>query len=152
MAQALSIADCVEFAGLQSDIPAQLHRGRLAVLPSRWEGMSNALLEAMACGLACVATRTSGSEDLIEHGVNGLLVEPEDYQSMAKALLTLLDNSALVQEYGGAARETIERYYSFEQIMDKYVELYRRITDRPIRQEIQYSLRSITNVHSKRHP
>jgi glycosyltransferase involved in cell wall biosynthesis len=142
MAEALSIADYVEFAGLQSDIPVQLHRGSVAVLPSRWEGMPNALLEAMACGLACVATRVSGSEDIIEHRVNGLLVEPEDYQSMATALLTLLGNSALVQEYGRAARETVERYYSFEQIMNKYVELYRRITDRRKRQEIQYSPKS----------
>jgi glycosyltransferase involved in cell wall biosynthesis len=128
MAEALSIADSVEFTGLQSDIPAQLHRGSVAVLPSRWEGMPNALLEAMACGIPCVATRVSGSEDIIQHGVNGLLVEPEDYQGMAEALLTLLHNPVLVQKYGSAARKTIERHYSFEQMMDKYVELYQRIT------------------------
>jgi glycosyltransferase involved in cell wall biosynthesis len=130
MAEALSIADSVEFTGLQSDIPAQLHRGNLAVLPSRWEGMPNALLEAMACGLACVATRVSGSEDIIQHGVNGLLVEPEDYQGMAQAILTLLRNPALVQEYGRAARQTTEQYYSFEQVIDRYIELYQRIAGR----------------------
>src|SRR5207302_8047746 len=52
MAQALGIAASVEFAGEQKDVAAQFHRGTIAVLPSRFEGMPNALLEAMACGLA----------------------------------------------------------------------------------------------------
>jgi glycosyltransferase involved in cell wall biosynthesis len=129
MAKALDIATSVEFTGLQTDVPAQLHRGGLAVLPSRWEGMPNALLEAMACGLPCVATRVSGSEDIIQHGVNGLLVEPEDYQGMAQALLTLLRDPVLTRKYGQTARKTVERYYSLERIMDKYVELYHKITD-----------------------
>jgi glycosyltransferase involved in cell wall biosynthesis len=127
LAMTLGIADNVEFTGLQSDVQAQFHRGSLAVLPSRWEGMPNALLEAMACGMACVATRVSGSEDIIQHGVNGLLVEPGDYQGMAQALLTLLRDHALAQEYGKAARETVEKYYAFEHITDMYVELYLRI-------------------------
>ncbi len=130
MAEALGIANNVEFAGLQSDIPAQLHRGSLAVLPSYWEGMPNAVLEAMALGMPCVATRVSGSEDIIQHGVNGLLVEPADYQSLAEALLHLLYNPALARRYGQAARATIEKYYSLERTTDMYVELYQRITGR----------------------
>jgi glycosyltransferase involved in cell wall biosynthesis len=129
MAKALDIANCVELMGLQSDIPAQLHRGSLAVLPSRWEGMPNALLEAMACGLPCVATRVSGSEDIIEHGVNGLLVESEDYRDMAQALLTLLHNPVLAQKFGQAARKTVERHYSLEQVMDRYIELYQSVAE-----------------------
>lgn len=141
MAQALGIAGSVEFAGLQSNIPAQLYRGGLAVLPSRWEGMPNALLEAMACGLPCVATRVSGSEDIIQHGVNGLLVESEDCQGMAHELLTLLYDPALAQKYGHVARETVEKYYSLEQITDIYVKLYQRIAGRgePITREIASS-------------
>src|SRR5260221_815478 len=129
LAKALGMAHSVEFTGLQSDIPAQLHRGSLAVLASRWEGMPNALLEAMACGLPCVATRVSGSEDIIRHGVNGLLVESEDYRDMALALLTLLHDPLLAQKYGQAARETVESHYSLEQVMDRYVELYQRIAE-----------------------
>jgi glycosyltransferase involved in cell wall biosynthesis len=130
LARALGIRDSIEFVGLQHDVPAQLHRSSLAVLPSRWEGMPNALLEAMACGLPCIATRVSGSEDIIQHGVNGLLVEPEDYQAMALALLTLLRDPSLAQKYGHAARATIEKYYSLECITDRYIELYQRITGR----------------------
>ena len=127
MARELGIAGGVEFAGLQSDVPAQLHRGAIAVLPSRWEGMPNALLEAMACGLACVATRVSGSEDVIQHERNGLLVETEDYKGMAEALLTLLNNPDITQRYGQAARETIEQSYSLEHITDRYIEIYERL-------------------------
>jgi glycosyltransferase involved in cell wall biosynthesis len=129
LAQTLDIADSVQFTGLQSDVTAQLHRGSLAVLSSRWEGMPNAVLEAMACGLPCVATRVSGSEDIIQHGVNGLLVEPEDFQGIAQALLTLLRDPVLAQKYGQAALETIERHYSLEQMMDKYIALYQKMAD-----------------------
>jgi glycosyltransferase involved in cell wall biosynthesis len=130
LAKALDIQDSVEFAGFQHDVAAQLHRGSLAVLPSRFEGMPNVVLEAMACGLPCVSTHVSGSEDIIQHGVNGLLVEPEDYQSLAEALLTLLRDPALAQKYGSAARATIEKHYSLERITDMYVELYERIVGR----------------------
>jgi glycosyltransferase involved in cell wall biosynthesis len=129
MARELGIANSVEFAGLRNDAVSQLHRGGVAVLPSRYEGMSHALLEAMACGLPCVTTRVSGSEDLIQQGVNGLLVEPEDYQGLAQALICLLDDLELAQKYGEAARAAVEKDYSLERIVDTYIELYHRVTD-----------------------
>lgn len=129
LTQALSIQHSVEFTGFQQDVLAQLHRGILAVHPSRWEGMPNAVLEAMACGLPCVATRVSGCEDLIQDGVNGLLVAPEDYLGLAQALVTLLRDPVLARQYGHAARATIEKHYAHDQVMDQYVELYRAITN-----------------------
>jgi glycosyltransferase involved in cell wall biosynthesis len=129
LAMELGLAESVEFVGDQDDIPAQLHRGALGVLSSRFEGMPNALLEAMACGLSCVSTRVSGSEDLIQNGVNGLLVEPEDDQGLAEALLTLVRDLVLARRYGRAARATVEQHYSFDCIMDRYVDLYHRLLD-----------------------
>ncbi|MGZ3608683.1 MAG: glycosyltransferase family 4 protein [Ktedonobacteraceae bacterium] len=139
LANTLCIAGSVEFAGLQSDVPSQLHRGKIGVLPSRWEGMPNALLESMACGLACVATAVSGSEDIIQHGCNGFLVEPEDYESMAEALLTLLHNPELTQKFGIAARRTIEKNYSLEHITNIYIELYQRLTHQQVVDDEQLS-------------
>jgi glycosyltransferase involved in cell wall biosynthesis len=133
LAQELAIRDSIEFAGLRHDVPAQLHRGDIAVLPSRFEGMSNAVLEAMACGLPCVATRVSGSEDIIQHSVNGLLVESEDYQGLAETLLGLLHDAVLVRRLGRAARETIEKQYSLEHVTDAYVELYAKIAGRRLK-------------------
>jgi glycosyltransferase involved in cell wall biosynthesis len=132
LADALGILDSVTFAGEQSDIPAQLRQSDIAVLPSRWEGMPNALLEAMACGLPCVATRVSGSEDIIQHGVNGLLIEPEDYEALAHALLLLLRDPVLAQSYGRNGRTTIEQHYALEHITDTYEELYHNLVEHPI--------------------
>lgn len=139
LANTLCIADSVEFAGLQSDVPSQLHRGKIGVLPSRWEGMPNALLEAMASGLACVATAVSGSEDIIQHGFNGFLVEPEDYESMAESLLDLLQNPELIKKFGIAARETIEKNYSLEHITAMYIELYQQLTHQQVVDDTQLS-------------
>ncbi|MDQ2714019.1 MAG: glycosyltransferase family 4 protein [Chloroflexota bacterium] len=130
MAQALGITDSVIFAGMQSDIPLQLHRGALAVLPSRWEGMPVAVLEAMACGLPCVATRVSGSEDIIQHGINGLIVEPEDGPGLARAIVDLLEDPLSLKNYGRAARATIEERYTLEHISSTYLELYHHLVQR----------------------
>lgn len=128
LADALHITQSVEFVGRQSDVPAQLHRATIAVLPSRTEGMPNALLEYMACGSTCIATRVSGSEDLIQHEVNGLLVDIEDYESMARAILSLLCDPDLARRYGQAARETVENRYVLDQITQTYVEVYYGLT------------------------
>ncbi len=128
MASALEITQSVEFAGLQSDVPGQLHRGLIGILPSRWEGMPNALLEAMASGQACIATRVSGSEDLIQDSENGLLVESEDYEEMAKALVTLLADTVLAQKFGAAARATVEQSYTLEHVLSMYTATYERLT------------------------
>lgn len=124
LAGELGVTSSVEFAGLCTDVPQQLRRARIAVLPSRWEGMPNALLEAMACGLACIATRVSGNKDVIEHGINGLLAEPENPAVLAEALLLLLKNEELCRHYGRAARRHIEQYYVFEELMNRHMELY----------------------------
>jgi glycosyltransferase involved in cell wall biosynthesis len=127
LAAALDLMQSVEFAGLHSDIITQFHRGTIAVLPSRWEGMPNALVEAMACGSACVATRVSGSEDLIQHEVNSLLVEVEDYHALAQALLTLLHDPELVCKYGQAARITIENHFVLDKTSEAYIEVYHEL-------------------------
>jgi glycogen synthase len=92
----------------------------------------------MACGLACVATRVSGSEDVIQHGVNGLLVEVEDYQGMAQALLTLLREPALVEKYGKLSRATIEKNYSLHSTIERYAEVYERVTSGTASSRRQY--------------
>ena len=129
LASDLDITASVDFAGLRSNPVAQYRRGHIAVLPSRWEGMPNALLEAMSCGLACVATRVSGSEELLCEGAYGLLVEPEDVEGLAAALLRLLEEPDLARFYGQAARRHIEQHYAFQDIMHQYIKLYRRIID-----------------------
>ena len=129
LAHALGIMNSVTFAGEKSNIAAQLQQSDVAVLPSRWEGMPNALLEAMACGLPCVATRVSGSEDIIQHGQNGLLVGSEDYLTMAQAILLLLRDPDVARTYGQNGRLTIEQHYSLDHITSTYEALYHKLVE-----------------------
>jgi glycosyltransferase involved in cell wall biosynthesis len=122
---ALGIQDSVEFLGQRTDIVDLLQRSWGFVQPSRWEGMPNSLLEAMACGLPCVATRVSGNEDLIRDGVNGLLVEPEQTAEMAQALRRIIESTELAQRLGAEARATVMRDYQLSTIVERCLELYR---------------------------
>jgi glycosyltransferase involved in cell wall biosynthesis len=123
----LGIQDSVEFLGLRRDVVDLLQQSWCFIMPSRWEGMSNALLEAMACGLPCVATRVSGSEDAISDGVNGLLVEPEQPAEMAQALRRIIEDTDLAQRLGREARTSVVRDYQLATVVEQCLELYRRL-------------------------
>jgi glycosyltransferase involved in cell wall biosynthesis len=123
----LGIQDSVEFLGLRTDVVDLLQQSWGFVLPSRWEGMPNALLEAMACSLPCVATRVSGSEDIISNGVNGLLVEPERPAEMALALRSIIEDTNLVQQLGQEGYATVVRDYQLSTIVKQCLELYRHL-------------------------
>ena len=127
IAAALEIQDSVQFLGLRRDVVDLLQQAWGFVLPSRWEGMPNALLEAMACGLPCVATRVSGSEDIIVDGVNGLLVQPEQPEELARALRRIIADNELAQRLAAEARVTILRDYQLSAIIASCVDLYRKV-------------------------
>lgn len=98
------------------------------VLPSVREGLPNALLEAMASGAACIATRIDGVTDrIIEDGQNGLLVPPDDVKALVHALRQVIDDPAFGACLGGEARRTIEARYSLDQIANEYFDAYRRL-------------------------
>ncbi|MGH2506061.1 MAG: glycosyltransferase family 4 protein, partial [Ktedonobacteraceae bacterium] len=107
LAATLEIQSSVEFLGTRRDILHLLQCAWGFVLPSRWEGMPNALLEAMACGLPCIASRVSGSEDIIEQGSNGLLVESERPEQLAHALRLLVEDANLARQLGWGGYKTV---------------------------------------------
>ena len=127
LAGELELQGKVDFKGQQEDIPSILSGTDVFVLPSLSEGMSNVLLEAMACGLPIVATAVGGNRDLIRDRYNGLLIPPQDAMSLHDALLALLKNDRLAQTLGNAARKTVEDHYSMEHIVNDYVSLYNRL-------------------------
>ncbi|HYK85269.1 MAG TPA: glycosyltransferase family 4 protein [Ktedonobacteraceae bacterium] len=130
MVEELGIGESVKFLGMRTDVIDLLQQAWGFVLPSRWEGMPNALLEAMACGLPCVATSVSGSEDILVDGVNGLLVPPEQPVEMAQALRRLIANEELAQRLGREARATVVRDYQLTTIVEQCLELYRHVLSR----------------------
>jgi glycosyltransferase involved in cell wall biosynthesis len=104
---ALGLADRVHFAGWvdRSALLDHYHRADVFVLPSRYEGMPNVILEAMACGLPILATRTAGNEELVEPGRNGRLFAIGDADGLAAALEEALDPNGPGTAWGRASRE-----------------------------------------------
>jgi glycosyltransferase involved in cell wall biosynthesis len=101
------------------------------VLPSIREGLPIALLEAMSCGLPCVASRLPGSTDgLVEHGVNGLLVAPDDLDGLAAAIRSLVLDADASARMGAAARETIVSRYSIQQTSAAWLTAYQEVAGR----------------------
>ncbi|HET9471952.1 MAG TPA: glycosyltransferase family 4 protein, partial [Usitatibacter sp.] len=96
-----------------------LTRASVFALPSHAEALPVSLLEAMAAGCAVVATRVGGIPDLVEDGVNGLLVPPRDPAALARALRTLLDDPELASRLGRAARATVAERYTLELALER---------------------------------
>lgn len=124
MSAELGIDQTVEFAGMIDDVRSLLGTADVFVLPSRHEGLSNALLEAMASGLPCVATRVSGSEDVIIDGASGLLVPPNDSDALASALITMFADRQRAQILGEAARQRIAETFSQPRLTTQLERLY----------------------------
>jgi glycosyltransferase involved in cell wall biosynthesis len=98
------------------------------VLPSIREGLPIALIEAMASGLACVATRLPGSTDmLIEGGVNGCLVAPDDRDGFASAIASLIADRDMAMRCGAAARQTVLDRYSIQRTAPAWLSAYREL-------------------------
>jgi glycosyltransferase involved in cell wall biosynthesis len=94
------------------------------VLSSLREGLPNVLLEAMALGVPCVATRIAGVPRLIQDGDNGRLVEPNDAQMLAGTISELLGDAAERQRLGLAGQATVAERYSFARRMEKLAAIY----------------------------
>ncbi len=125
----LSKASQTLVLGHQDNVQDYLRAGNIFVLPSRMEGLPNALMEAMATGLPCIASNIGGNIDLIANGENGLLFKCGDTQQLADMLLRLLCNDEERRELGRRARETIKVNYSMDTVAEKYVELYHRLLE-----------------------
>ena len=113
----LPIADCrwpVVFLPFQDHPRAFYDLFDIVALPTRHEGLSQGLLEAMALGKAVVTTSSGGNTDLIEHGVHGLLVPPRDPRALAAALDRLLADVALRQRLGEAARRRVREEFTID--------------------------------------
>lgn len=129
LADRLGISKRVMFLGEKVDVKPYFQASDVFALPSLAEGLSNVLLEAMATGLPCVATRVGGNVDLIVDGINGLLVEPRDAHQLAEAILRLLQDPDFATDLGVAARRTVEHGYSMEEVADRYIKLYQELLD-----------------------
>jgi len=110
LVRSLGISERVTFAGYRSNPYPYLGLASVFVLPSRYEGFPNSLVEAMALGLPCIATRCpTGPEEIIVDGETGLLVPVEDPEATARAIDRLLEDPSLRDRLGNAALESVKR-------------------------------------------
>jgi glycosyltransferase involved in cell wall biosynthesis len=121
------LADRFQLPGSVGDVPGFLAGLDVAVLPSRAEGMSNALLEYMAAGRPVVATVVGAAPELIGDGAHGLLTPPGDAAGLAAAIDRLLRDPALAARLGDAARRRARDRYSREAMVERFTEFYERL-------------------------
>jgi teichuronic acid biosynthesis glycosyltransferase TuaC len=109
LAAFLGVASRVRFLGRQSRsaVAQAMRRCSVFALPSRYEGLGCVYLEAMSSGKPVIACRGQGIEEIIHHGVNGWLIQPEDLRGLTEAISALLQDLHLRRRLGGAARDTI---------------------------------------------
>ena len=115
---AAGLAGRFHLTGLRRDVPDLLHSFDVFVLTSLWEGLPRVLIQAMAAGLAVVATAVDGNAEAVEDGVNGFLTPPGDPQALAAALLRLLGDPALAGQMGAAGRERADEFGARKMVDD----------------------------------
>jgi glycosyltransferase involved in cell wall biosynthesis len=121
--------------GHVSDVPAFLRELDIFVLPSLSEAHPNALLEAMACGLACIGTRVGGVPEVLDEGRCGLLVDSGDTGGLVSAMAALAADVNRRRGLGIVARERVRRAYSLDKMIEAYAALYEGLTRRSRRTE-----------------
>ena len=126
-AQETGLSKNIHFLGIRDDVPDLLAAVDLFVLPSLWEGLSVALLEAMAAGKPIVATAVSGTIQAMIHGKTGLVVPPRDSWALAEASIQLLSDPIQAQALGQAARQHVTLNFSAQKQADEHLALYRRL-------------------------
>ena len=121
LAKELGVADRVKLPGAVKDLPDRIAGSELFVLPSDYEGMANALIEAMCIGLPCISTEVSGAGDLIEPGKNGELIPVGDLEGLISAMRKLLSDRDLAAKYAAEATKVSDRL-AVEKIMGEWLD------------------------------
>lgn len=128
-AAALNISSNILWLGERSDVGNLLAASQIFVLPSHQEGFSNALLEAMAAGVAPVATAVGGNADAVADNENGLLVPAHDPEALGLAISRLANDQALRVRLAGAARQRVSQHFSLAACVGRYDRLYRALVE-----------------------
>jgi glycosyltransferase involved in cell wall biosynthesis len=123
------MADLAWLPGARHDVADVLRSLDLFVLPSQAEGTSCTLQEAMACGLPVVATAVGGTPDLVNEGVTGHLVPPDDEAALAQALAQAFDQPDVVARQGQAARDEAVQRFGMRGMLRQYQQLFDPFAD-----------------------
>lgn len=127
LALELGIAKQTIFLGHCNDVFSQLASMDVFVLPSFSEGISNTMLEAMACGIPVIASNVGGNPEILKHSVEGLLFENNDESELTSNLLSMYGDPAAREKFALAGRARVERDFSMAAMISTYAQLYSRV-------------------------
>jgi glycosyltransferase involved in cell wall biosynthesis len=119
----LHISERVKLLGVRDDVPLLMSFAEIFLFPSRFEGMPNALLEAMGYGLPVIATAVQGVDEIIRDGENGIIVPIDDPRAVSNAILRLLHDPEERQRLGKVAQETIDKGYTLDTMCSQFEKL-----------------------------
>jgi sugar transferase (PEP-CTERM/EpsH1 system associated) len=124
LAATLGVQERIHFTGALDDVLSALHALDVFVLPSLNEGISNTILEAMACGLPVLATAVGGNVELVEDGMMGHLFAPGDVPALADHMASYVSDDDLRRTHGARARVRAEAQFGLDRMVDDYVAVY----------------------------
>jgi glycosyltransferase involved in cell wall biosynthesis len=121
------VEDRVHFLGMRHDVPRLMPHFDVLWLASGYEGLPNAIMEAMACGVPVVATDIWGNRELVVHGQTGFLVGVGDRAALARYANKILDDPQLAQRLGAAGRQRVATEFTVHAMVEKHAALYREL-------------------------
>lgn len=124
MAEEAGVSDRIRFFPYTSDVKKLLNGIHCFILPSRGEGLSNALLEAMSMQVPVIASKVSGTVDVVTDGQDGLLIDPDTPEELAGRMENMLQSEAVGVDLGKKARERMLSSFSIDMIADRYRKIY----------------------------
>jgi glycosyltransferase involved in cell wall biosynthesis len=123
----LNLEDHFHFAGGVTNLHEHLSAANIFVLPSRSEGFSNAIVEAMAASLPVVATNVGGNAEAVQNGVTGFIVPSEDPQALAAAIMQLLSDPVKSATMGAAGKQRVAERFTIDAMMKQTTATYTRL-------------------------
>lgn len=133
LAERLGVSEKVRFLGFveHEEMPRHYQDADLFVLPSRRESFGLVLAEAMACGLPVVATTAGAIPQIVEDGVAGVLVPPDDPEALASAINSLLSDRPRMQAMGTAGAQRVRECFTWDKVAERVVRGYQRVMEIP---------------------
>ena len=120
----------IEWLGKRDDMPQVYVESNIVCLPSTYgEGVPKVLIEAAACGRACVTTDSPGCREIVRHGENGLTVTPKDIDALAAAVDSLIRDPVLRQQMGARGRQVVLEDFTLRQVIEETLGLYQELLD-----------------------
>jgi glycosyltransferase involved in cell wall biosynthesis len=125
----LDLQDNVILTGYRTDAIELMQTFDVFVIPSLFEGMPVALLEAMALGKPVVVTAVGGNIEVVRHSIEGMVVPPGDSEALAEAIKFLIKNPEIANSYGYHAQKRVEAEFTLERMVDRYLNVYHEVLE-----------------------